>query len=38
LIERLSGLDGIERRRRVTWVVGKWVGWQTRREVVTHAP
>ncbi|BBX40013.1 hypothetical protein MSIM_14640 [Mycobacterium simiae] len=38
LIQGLAGFDGIQRRRRVTRVVRKRVGWQTRREVVTHAP
>jgi len=36
-IQRLAGLDSIQRRRWVTGVVGKWVGRQTRWEVVAHA-
>jgi hypothetical protein len=36
-IQGLSRLDGVQRRRRVTGVVGKRIGWQTRWEVVAHA-
>ncbi|GAB4604925.1 hypothetical protein MAHJHV58_47240 [Mycobacterium avium subsp. hominissuis] len=37
LIQRLSRLDGIQRRRRITGVVGERIGRQTRWEVVAHA-
>ena len=37
LIQGLSRLDGVQRRRRVAGVVGERVGRQTRREVVAHA-
>ena len=36
LIQRLTWLDGVQRRRRVTGVVGKRIGRQTRRKVVAH--
>jgi hypothetical protein len=35
-IQWLARLDGVQRRRRIAWVVGKWIGRQTRREVVAH--
>jgi hypothetical protein len=37
LIQWLTWLDGVQRRRRVAGVVGKGIGRQTRREVVAHA-
>jgi hypothetical protein len=36
LIQGLAWLDGVQRRRRITGVVGERVGRQTRWEVVAH--
>ncbi len=35
-VKRLTGLHVIQRRRRVAWIVGEWIGRQTGREVVAH--
>ncbi len=29
-IQRLARFEGVKRRRRVAWVVGERIGWQTR--------